>query len=422
MLILSRLLRDPNTEGGGGAAATAAPAPAAAPTPSSNPSQAYTGPTSYGGSSAQQLWEDPYDDPKFKAQTQPQPPGSDAGNKTPGATPVLGEGGSQGQPAQGGNTPAPSTSPTAATPGQAPAEAKGALSPDDKAYWSKKDPAYADLPDHPAVAKMSESARALETAYTKSQQYLGVVNQTIEDYKAILQSGDPAEIAKMVEHFGGEVHFDTRKPEDVVKELEGNYSSVLQALQAVQHELPQEAIPVLNKVLAALHGQMSSKVGEIQSNQKLKAQVQALAKQAGIAPSVGNPYERYKTPAQANITALERESADPHFWDYYNMLSPEFKPGGMFHAQGITAGKAFGASRESARYYMELAKGRWLSANMEKVVLPQYEQSWLAKQKGNGAAGAPPKGAQPAVNAAGAQDPSISAMERRMEDHMKRHS
>lgn len=402
-----RIFRDPTADAGG-----AAPVQ---DSPSSQP-QVYT-PTAYGGSSAYRDWQDPYDDPKLSSQ--PQPPV--IGNKTPVA-PAIGEGGSRGQPTPAGMTPEPNPSTTAPDAnGQAPVEVKGALSPEDRKYWETKDPVYKDLPDHPAVAKMSSSTRELETAFTRNQQYLGVVNQTIEDYKAILQSGDPAEIAKMVDHFGGEVKFDTRTPEDTIKEMEGSYSSIVQALQAVQHELPAEAIPVLNKVLGHLLSQTQAKVGEIQNNQKIKSQVQAIAKASGLTPAIGNPNERYKASAQANMTALEREFNDPNFWQYYDEIKTGFAPGGMFHAQGVTAGKAFGASVDSARYYMSLAKGQWLAKNMETKVLPSYEKSWLAKQQGNGAVAPPPRGAG-AVSSPQTQDATISAHARSMEEHMKRRS
>lgn len=412
-----KIFRDPALESGGGGASPAITAPAPA-SPMPFGSQPHSGPTSYGGSSMEQLWQDPHD-PKY--QTQPQPPaGLPAGNKTP-AAPAAGEGGSQGQPLQGGNTPAPDTSSTATAPGQAPVEVKGALSPDDKAYWTKKDPAFSDMPDHPAVAKMSGQYRDLETKFNQGQQYLGVVNQTIEDYKAVLQSGDPAEIAKMVEHFGGEAKFDTRTSADVVKELEGGYTSLVQALQSVAAELPEGSIPVLNRVLNHMQAQTQAKVGEITRKQELKAEVAAMAKAAGITPIIGNPNERYKASAQANMTVLERETGDANFWEYYNEIKGAFAPGGMFHAQGVTAGKAFGASIDSARYYMALAKGQWLAKNMDSKVLPAHEQAWLKKQQGNSAAGAPPKGSGPA-NAGAAQDPTLSAMEARMADHMKRFS
>lgn len=404
-MFIRRIFRDPGAEGGGAAAPAVAPAPQSSP--SSQPG--HNGPEAYGGSSMEQLWQDPLD-PKFQAQAQPQPPAA-SGNQ--GGQPA------QSQPA--GQSPASDTSSTAAAPGQAPAEVKGALSPDDKAYWTKKDPAFSDMPDHPAVAKMSTQYRDLEQKFTQGQQYLGVVNQTIEDFKSVLNSGDPAEIAKMVEHFGGEVKFDTRGPADVIKELEGGYTSIVQALQAVQHELPAESIPVLNRVLASLQAQTQGKVADIQRKQELKAEVQAMAKAAGITPAIGNPNERYKAPAQANMTALERELQDPNFWEYYEAIKPAFAPGGMFHAQGLTAGKAFGASIDSARYYMTLAKGQWLAKNMESKVLPAHEQAWLKKQQGNSAAGAPPKGAGPA-NAGAAQDPAIAAMEAKMTAHMKRFS
>jgi hypothetical protein len=367
----------------------------------------------YGGSSMEQLWEDPIK----PNPTQPQPPVT--GNKTP-AAPAVVEGGSQGSSAQGG-TPAPDTSSTAPANGQPPAEVKGALSPDDKAYWTKKDPVFADMPDHPAVAKMSSQYRELEGKFTQGQQYLGVVNQTIEDFKSVLASGDPAEIAKMVQHFGGEVKFDTRGPEDRIKELNDGYASVLQALQAVAQDLPEGSVPVINRALAALSSQTQAKVGDIQRKQEMKTELQAMAKAAGITPNIGNPNERYKAPAQANMTTLEREMNDPNFWEYYEAIKPAFAPGGMLHAQGLTAGKAFGASIDSARYYVNLAKGLWLAKNMESKVLPAHEAAWLKKQNGNNAAGAPPRGASPA-NAGAPQNPTITALEAKMADHMKRYS
>lgn len=405
-----RLYRDPGAEGGGAA-------PITAPAPSQQP--VHNGPSSYGGSSIDQLWQDP-----LAPENQPQPQPPVTGNKTP-AAPAAGEGGSQGQPAQGGQPPAPDTSSTAAAPGQAPAEVKGALSAEDKAYWAKKDPVYQDLPDHPAVAKLSSGYRELETAFNRSQGYLGTVNQTIEDYKAVLQSGDPAEIAKMVEFFGGEAHFDVRKPEDVIGEIKTNYDDLVKVFQAIAPDLDQNAVNVVNRALNAYAQQQTAKINGITDKQARRDEIRKeIARVTGVQqPKVGNPYERYKEPAKANMTSLEREyldKGDSDFWAYYEAIKPEFAPGGMFHAQGLTAGKAFGSSLESARYYMELAKGRWLQKNMPSV-LSKHEQAWLAKQKGNGAMGAPPKGAAPA-NAGQAPDAVIASMEAKMADHMKRHS
>lgn len=407
--MLKRILyRDPTADAGGAAPAAEAPAAPQIVTP-----------TSYGGSSAHRDWQDPYSDPKFRAQFEPQPP-AQSGN-APAATATGSQGGQPVQPTPAGQ-PEPSASSTATGEAvQAPAEApKGALSGEDKAYWETKDPAYKDLPDHPAVGKLARSARELEVSHTKSQQYLGVVNQTIEDFKSVLASGDPAEIAKMVEHFGGEVKFDTRGNEERIKDAREGYTQTLQALQAVAAELPQEAIPVLNRVLAHLQAQAEGKVSEIQNKASLREQVQALAKAAGIAPAIGNPNERYKAPAQANMTALEREMNDPKFWDYYKEIQPAFAPGGMFHAQGLTAGKAFGASIDSARHYMSIAKGLWLQKNMPSV-LSQHEQAWLKKQQGNGAVAPPPKGVG-AVTAPRSTDNTLDAHAKAMEEHMKRRS
>lgn len=402
--ILSRIQRDPATEGGGGA-----PAP--------EQSNIVT-PTSYGGSTAHQDWEDPYKDPVFQAQLKPQPPSN--GNQTAGATAPAEGGNSVGQAVPAGIQLDPNQSTTATTGnGQPVVEAKGAISAEDRKYWETKDPAYKDMPDHPAVAKMSSGFRELESKFTQSQQYLGQVNQTMQDYQAVLQSGDPAEIAKMVEHFGGEVKFDTRTPETVVAEKEASYRSVYDALVAVSHELPQDAIPVLNRVLTQLYGDVEAAKGEHASNQKVRAQVEAMAKAAGITPKIGNPHERYQDLAKANMTTLEREMNTPDFWDYYSEIKPAFMPGGMFHAQGITAGKAFGSSEASARYYMGIAKSLWMAKNMETKIIPKYEQSWLAKQQGNGAVGAPPKGAG-AVMASNQIDPKEAAYERRIEEYAKR--
>jgi hypothetical protein len=398
-----RIYRDPTSEATGGAPVATPEAPAAP--------QIVT-PRSYGGSSTFKDWQDPYDDPKLQAQTQPQPPAS-SGNQ--GGQPV--------QPQPAGLPPAPDTSTTApAAPGQAAGEQGASWSPEGRKYLDSlqaKDPAFKDMPFHPAVEKLALNTRELEQKYTQGQQYLGVVNQTIEDYKAVLASGDPAEIAKMVEHFGGEVKFDTRAPADVINELNAGYTSVVQALQAVQAELPQEAIPVINRALAHLHAQTQGKVAELQQKESIKAQVQAMAKASGITPQIGNPNERYKASAQANMTALEREMNDPNFWSYYDEIKAGFAPGGIFHAQGLTAGKAFGASIDSARHYMDLAKGRWLAKNMDTKVLPAYEQTWLKKHQGNGAVAPPPKGAG-AVTAPQNQDPSETAYARKLEEHMNR--
>jgi hypothetical protein len=119
---LFRILRDPSSEGGGGAAAPVV-------TPEAPAQQQIVTSTSYGGSSTHRDWQDPYDDPAFKSQANPQPPAGQLapGNKTP--APAAGEGGIAGQPAQAGSLDPNASSTASGEPGQAPAEAtKGALS------------------------------------------------------------------------------------------------------------------------------------------------------------------------------------------------------------------------------------------------------------------------------------------------------
>lgn len=427
MFLRNLLFRDPSSDAAGAAAPAATPAQAPASQPAApQAAPAMVGPAAYGGSTQFRDWEDPYKDPKFIAQFNSQPPSD--GNKTPSApgAPGIGEGGLPAQPTAG--QPDPNASPTAADAnGQAPAEAsKGALSAEDKTYWSAKDPAFKDLPDHPAVAKMSQSYRTLETAYSRGQEHVKLVNQNLEDFKTIVQSGDPAEIAKMVEHFGGDVQFEARKPEDIVNEMKQPYQDILAVLKQIEHELPAEAIPVLNRALAAYAGHVNGKIEAYQGKQERKAELRKeIARITGVqTPTIGNPYERYKEPAKANMNILDRElqaAGDSNFWRYYEAIRPYFLEGGILHAQGITVGKAFGASPESARHYMSMAKGLWLSQNMDKEVVPKLEQSWLAKQKGNAAVTPPPQGPGAVAGAAARQqDPMIAKMERDMEQHMNR--
>lgn len=410
-MLTRRIFRDPTAEAGGAAPVAEAPAAPAIVTPQS-----------YGGSGAHAEWEDPYNDPKFQAQLKPQPPAI-GGNALP-ATAAGSQGGQVAQPTPAGVAPAPDTSTTApAEPGQAAGEVKGAWSDEDQKYLASleaKDPAFKGMPYHPAVEKLARNNRELEAKFTQGQQYLGTVNQTIEDFKSVLQSGDPAEIAKMVEHFGGEVQFDVRKAEDKVNEIKAGYQSLVEVFRSMSDRFPPEAVPAINQALEAyanqLNGQVEGITREQQDRERIRKEIERVT---GVQQKqIGNPYERYKAPAQANITALEREMNDPHFWDYYNEIKDAFAPGGMFHAQQVTVGKAFGASPDSARYYMNIAKGLWLAKNMPRVI-SQHEQAWLKKHQGNGAVGAPPKGAG-AVTAPQSTENSLHDHEKAMEEHMRR--
>jgi hypothetical protein len=229
----------------------------------------------------------------------------------------------------------------------------------------------------------------------------------------------------MVEYFGGEAQFEARKPEDIVKEMQKPYQDILAVLKHFENELPAESIPILNRALAAYAGQVNARVEDFQGKQDRRTEIRKeVARLTGVqTPTIGNPHERYKEPAKANINTLDRElqtAGDPNFWKYYEAIRPHFHEGGMYHAMGITAGKAFGASLESARHWMNVAKGLWLSQNMDKEVVPKLEQSWLAKQKGNGAVIPPPAGNGAAGAAPRQQDPTIARMERDMETHMNR--
>ena len=414
-----RLFRDPTSDATGAPTVAAAPAPAAPATTS-----AIVTPSSYGGSSQYKDWQDPYDDPAFKSQANPQPPAAIGGNKTPQPPAAVGEGGIAGQPPQAGQSGTQSSSTATGEPGQAPAEvSKGALSVEDRTYWEKKDPAFKDMPDHPAVAKMSSSYRELEQKYTQGQTYLGAVNQTIEDYKAVLQSGDPAQIAAMVDHFGGEVQFDTRNTETMTKEIQGQYQDVLAIFKALEPEMTAEQAQLVNRALTAYAGQLNGKINTLADKSARKEEIRKeIAKLTGVqTPKIGNPYERYQAPAKENMTTLEREMNDPNFWAYYNEIAPAFKPGGMYHAQGLTAPKAFGTSIDSARFYMNLAKGLWLQKNMPSV-LSNHEKSWLQKQSGNGAVTAPPTGGGAVTTTPSNQDPVLAKHARDMEEHMLRRS
>lgn len=418
-----KLYRDPTADAGG----AAAPAPAASE--ASTQPAVYT-PQSYGGSSTYRDYQDPYDDPKFRAQAQPQPPAL-SGNASP-ATADGSQGGQPVQPNPTGIVSEPSASSTAEEGQVQPAtEApKGALSVEDKAFWETKDPAYKDLPDHPAVAKLARSARELETSYTRGQQYLSEVNQRIDDFRTVLAAGDPAEIAKMVEYFGGEVQFDVRKPDDVIGEIQTGYGDLVKVFQAIAPELDQSALNAVNRALEAYGQQLTGKINGIKDTQARREDIRKeIARITGVQqPKIGNPNERYKVPAQAHITQLEREAQDPNFWKYYEAIRDAFaapdpksgKPGGFLHAQGITAGKAFGSSIESARYYLDLGKALWIQKNMP-TVLSQHEQAWLKKQQGNGAVAPPPKGAG-AVTAPRSTDTVLTSHEKAMEEHMRRRS
>jgi hypothetical protein len=236
----------------------------------------------------------------------------------------------------------------------------------------------------PVVKKLVKIARDNQAKAQDGTQQVAALNGHIAGLGELILNQDFDGLNAIAEELGGEkLPFDTRKPEDRMKEVAAEYNSVFDTLEKGLKDQPE----VWKAVVAALdpvYQKTTEQIGKFKEEMLLN-KAREEGRKAGGKPVKGSITNELKAKSTANFTDLKAK--DPEAQARFEALKPFFNAGILRDKDRIYA--------LSPKVADELGKAVEFQTNFAKKYLPKIREALKEELKAQRALKAPPSSRKP---------------------------